>query len=416
MGYILRRGIQATFGAPAPQYSILTLQGDGIWTWFSDPRAVYYNGATYFCYVTSAGDCKIGKYVHATGVTTAFTLRAGLQVDDHAVPSMHVLSDGRLATFYCAHNDGTAMRYRISTNVEDISAWATETWPSGTTLPVTYTNPRRLSADPNKLWLFYRSGSGGGGGRLAYKTATDPGLTGWVAQQDLWEGGANTPYYKMIDNGVDRIDFVATNLHPVQGASSVYHFYMKLTGTTPHWYKSDGTEIVTALPFNASVVTLVSSGASVKRWIWDIVIAADGNPRILGTRYPGNDGSDIRYMEWRWNGSAWTETEITDAGPGLYNPEVFYAPGICYDGNNPDRVFLSKAVGSARELSEWQTTDGGAIYSKIRDITTGSALGTVNGRPYSPKGHPSDLPVMWWSGSYTTFVNYSAAVKASLIT
>lgn len=387
---------------------------DAIWTWFTDPRAVHYNGATYIGWITTSGSVGVSRFVHATQTVTSFTLSVNLQADDHNNPAIHILPDGRIAAFYCKHNDAGGHRYRISTNPEDISAWGAETLiSSGITLPVTYANPRRLSQDPSRLWLFYRAGAGASTDNgLHYKTTTD--LAAWDAQVAVWKnvvGGAVTPYYKIIDDGVKRIHFVATDRHPVGGQSSVYHWYMELDGSNiPHWYTTDGTEIVSALPHGPSVATLVSDGSTVRRWIWDIALDAAGNPRILGTRYPNNDGTDIRYMLWRWTGSAWAETEICPDGTGLYSPEIYYAGGLCFDSLDCNRIYLSAPISGVREIQEWQSLDNGATWAKLRDITAGTSAGTLNARPYSPRNHHSALGVLWWRGSYTSFTSYATNV------
>ena len=388
---------------------------DAIWTWFTDPRAVHYNGATYTGWITTSGSVGVSRFVHATQTVTSFTLSVNLQADDHNNPAIHILPDGRIAAFYCKHNDASGHRYRISTNPDDISAWGAETLiSSGITLPVTYANPRRLSQDPSRLWLFYRAGAGGSTDNgLHYKTTTD--LAAWGAQVAVWKnvaGGAVTPYYKSIDDGVKRIHFVATDRHPVEGQSSVYHWYMELDGSNiPRWYTTDGTEIVSALPHGPSVATLVSDGSTVRRWIWDIALDAAGNPRILGTRYPNNDGTDIRYMLWRWTGSAWAETEICPDGTGLYSPEIYYAGGLCFDSLDCNRIYLSAPISGVREIQEWQSLDNGATWAKVRDVTGNTASGVLNARPYSPRNHSNDLALLFWSGTYTTFTDYSTNVR-----
>ena len=405
----------AASGKSAAVRSDFQLASNAVWTWFSDPRAVHYNGATYIGSITTAGSIVISKYVHATRTTTSFTLSVNLQADDHNNPAIHILPDGRIAAFYCKHNDASGHRYRISTNPDDISAWGAETLiSSGITLPVTYANPRRLSQDPSRLWLFYRAGAGGSTDNgLHYKTTTD--LAAWGAQVAVWKnvaGGAVTPYYKSIDDGVKRIHFVATDRHPVEGQSSVYHWYMELDGSNiPRWYTTDGTEIVSALPHGPSVATLVSDGSTVRRWIWDIALDAAGNPRILGTRYPNNDGTDIRYMLWRWTGSAWAETEICPDGTGLYSPEIYYAGGLCFDSLDCNRIYLSAPISGVREIQEWQSLDNGATWAKVRDVTGNTASGVLNARPYSPRNHSNDLALLFWSGTYTTFTDYSTNVR-----
>ena len=408
----------AATGKPAAARHDFQIASNAVWTWFTDPRAVYYNGATYIGSITTAGSIVISKYVHATRTTTSFTLSVNLQADDHNNPAVHILPDGRIAAFYCKHNDASGHRYRVSTNPEDITAWGAETLISaGITLPVSYANPRRLSQDPSRLWLFYRAGAGASTDNgLHYKTTTD--LSTWGAEVAVWKnvtGGTATPYYKSIDDGVKRIHFAATDLHPVEGQSSVYHFYMELDGSNvPHWYKTDGTEIVSALPHGPSVATLVSDGSTVRRWIWDIAIGKDGYPRILGTRYPNNDGTDIRYMHWRWTGSAWAETEICAAGTGLYSPEIYYAGGMCFDSIDCNRIYLSVPVNGVREIQEWVSFDNGATWGAVLDITGNTASGILNARPFSPRNHPNDLQVLFWAGTYTSFTSYATNVRGSI--
>ena len=127
-------------------YAEKSVYSNGVWTWFSDPRAVYYNGATYIGSITAGGSPTISKYVHATGVTTQFILHSLLEQDDHNNPSIYILPDGRIVCFYSKHSTGTdGPRYRISTNPEDITAWDSEVVMTGLTAPTCYTNPHYLS-------------------------------------------------------------------------------------------------------------------------------------------------------------------------------------------------------------------------------------------------------------------------------
>ena len=99
----------------------LTAAADGGWTWFTDPRAVYYNGKAYFGYVDNSGNICIRTYTHATATVSAETvLHAALQVDDHANPSILIRdSDKKLLVFYSSHDD-TTMRLQISTTYPNV--------------------------------------------------------------------------------------------------------------------------------------------------------------------------------------------------------------------------------------------------------------------------------------------------------
>ena len=221
-------------------------------------------------------------------------------------------------------------------------------------------------------------------------------------------GSGKGLYYKIKSDGESRIHFAATNFHPVQGQSSLYHFYADVSPADGSitWHQSDGASILGALPHYTADATQVYDGSTVRCWVWDIAIDGAGNPRILGTRYPNNDGTDIRYMSWTWNGSTWVEAEITTDGQGLYSGEIYYAGGLCFDAADPNYVYLSAPVAGVREIQKWRTTDNGLSWTKVEDITSGS-VGVLNARPYSPRAGE----VLFWSGAYTTFTSYNTAVK-----
>ena len=97
---------------------------DGAWCWFSDPRAVYHHGAKeqiYFGYINSRGDVCIGSKDLESEQLNQFVLHDTLEIDDHNVPSILVLPNGKLLAFYNEHNGNVYLRQ--SANSEDISSW-----------------------------------------------------------------------------------------------------------------------------------------------------------------------------------------------------------------------------------------------------------------------------------------------------
>ena len=53
--------------SPQPGESYLSLTDDGAWCWFSDPRAIYFNGKyrrTYAGWIDQAGNVMVGFYDH----------------------------------------------------------------------------------------------------------------------------------------------------------------------------------------------------------------------------------------------------------------------------------------------------------------------------------------------------------------
>lgn len=353
-------------------------------------------------FIDSAGTVFIAKTSEADGTSTSFQLSStGFEQDDHNNGALEFLPDGRIIAFYCKHPD-TAQRYRISTSAEDISAWGTEVALTAT--EPTYSNPVYLS-ESGKVYVFYRSGTSGD--RITKRLSASSPFSSWGSEVNWITGTGARPYVKWCSNGTNRIDFLFTNCHPNEGASSVWHAYMQLDAGVEKFYKSDGTLIGTSLtPTDA---TQIYDGTTKNAWVWDITYGSDGRPRVLFVKY--ESGTDHRYMFSRWtSGSAWTTpVQIVAGGTYLYAAEGYYSGGLCFDQADPNRVYASVQVSSAWEVQDWRTSDDGATWAKSRDMSS-SGGSTKNCRPISPRNATAALRCLWWSGTYTTFLNYSTAV------
>src|SRR5690606_17838632 len=92
---------------PGEAYRSLT--GDGAWCWFSDPRAVYYEGShrrTYAGWVDSTGNIVVGYYDHETESIATHIVHAQFEKDDHDNPSFFMDADGKMMVFYSKHGTG----------------------------------------------------------------------------------------------------------------------------------------------------------------------------------------------------------------------------------------------------------------------------------------------------------------------
>lgn len=424
MRAILQRPRAYGFSKPAPAGPVEPLDpfeitSDGIWTWFTDPRARVGGGYLYTMAVDSAGTCRIHKTSLLDSTTTSANLSSvALEDDDHNNGSINFLPDGRLLAFYGKHND-TTFRYKVSDSAGDISAWSAEQARGSGQGPYSYPNAFQFDNAGTERWfLFYRQGGGGGAApSLSYRTCDDittfPAAT-WSSESDVYFMTGDTPYWKLAHDGANRLHVVCTDLHPVQGQSSLYHFYIECDGAgVLHYYTSAGVEI-TSPPFVASEFTQIYDGSTTKCWVSDAIVDSDGHPRVLWMRYPGNDGSAIEYWHARWDGSAWVTAKITDDGAGLYSPEVYYHGGMAFDTANPSNVYLSAPISGVRQIQEWRTSDSGATWAQHRVITSGGTAGNpLRGRPFSPYGHDGRLSVIWWEGAYTTFTNFSTSVRGA---
>lgn len=388
--------------------------GVGGWTWFNSPRAIYFSGTYQRVYVGTidgSGNLYVGQYNHSTGVYTHTLLTATLEVDDHDNPALVVRpSDSKLIALYSKHSTDATLRCKVSTNAEDATAWGAETTTtfSGN---ISYANPVILSDDSNACYVFTRVIESAGNYRWSYKRTVD--FSTWGSEVEFWDPGATQSYCHCIKNGAGRIDFLASDANPQvdAGYNNLYHFYCEWVAGALVWYNSAGTS--QTLPLDTSKATLVFDGTTATNEGWDLQIDVDSNgyPRILYQQEVSTSGThDWRLMFRRWNGSAWTTAvEITPLGGYLYAAATSYTGAACFDGVDIDKVYVGKEVSGVYEIQEWITSDSGATWSKSRDITTGSASGTQNYRPFSPKGHNGKLACLWSSGRYTTYIDYSVS-------
>jgi rhamnogalacturonyl hydrolase YesR len=394
------------------------LASDGAWSWFADPRAVYYEGRlkrTYAGWVTSAGDIQVAAYDHKTGRSEAITLKAKLERDDHASPAILIQPDGRLRVFYSAHNGGK-MAWRVSVNPEDISSWTDEM-----VLPVnvpdsygyTYPNPYILKKEKNKMYLFWR------GGDNQPDFATSPDGKTWSGARTLIKGGER-PYVKYESDGQDTIHFAFTDGHPRNEPYNNIYYACYRNGVL---YRADGTLIkpVSRLPLLPSEADKVYDAKSynARAWIWDIALDARKNPVIVYASLPEENRHVYRYA--RWDGKRWNDYELVTAGPwfpktpaGKQEPEPHYSAGIVLDHTDPAIVYLSRQVGGIFELEKWVTPDGGKSWHST-PLTSQSALDNV--RPVAVRNQKrGQLPSVLWMQNfrYVHYTDYKSAIKMNV--
>jgi len=378
----------------------------GAWCWFQDPRVVRYVGnhdRTYVGWVNPDGDIRIASVDHDTGEKQTATLHTGLEVDDHAAPAILVRNDGRLLVAYTKHDDNT-LRWRISTNPEDITSWGSEKTKSFSGA-VTYANLIQLSAENNKIYVFLR---GTGKKKWLYCTSDDGGETFGSPTTLISIGTGEHQYLKITTNGVDKIYFAHSG-HPHFETPSIYYFYY-YNGAL---YKADGTKIGDVpddLPINRSQMDLVYDATAedhYKAWIWDIAMDGD-TPYVVFATFPAGADEDHRYNYGRWTGSAWETHEVVSAGGRINNS--WYSGGISIDKSDVNTIYYSKEFSGKWKIQKRTTSDGGSTWSDPVDISTKTDY-THNVRPVVPRNpHPS-LKVLWMYGEYNYYTNYETVIE-----
>src|SRR5690606_8806294 len=279
----------------AADYQIAT--ADGAWCWFADPRAVYHKDKQekiYYGYINRQGDVVISSRDMKTKAIENFVLHEKLQIDDHNVPSILFLPDGKLLTFYTEHNGKFFMRK--SKNAEDISAWEEERVLSFGLADelITYSHPVMLSGENNRIYMFFRSRNKRKGKsqeanwKQNYVYSDDFGKTWTNAKAYLTSQGRHDkiPYLKVVSDHKSRIHFLFTDGHPKVSFASVYHIYYE----KGKFHQTNGNELqgINEIPLDITKIDKVYDydKNKEKSWIWDIALDKKGHPVVTYARFP----------------------------------------------------------------------------------------------------------------------------------
>jgi autotransporter-associated beta strand protein len=436
------------------------LKPNGGWSWFQDPRVIADNNQLIFGSVAgttnafaNAGDVQVTSYNLSNATTAVSTLAPAFQSDDHDVPALLTLPDGRYMAIYEKHGSDNLARWRISTNPGSTAAWGAE--QTGVANPLndgngnTYANPFYLSVS-NQVYSFSRS--------VGYDTNYSV-FTGVNTTNDssptynygghflVWNnpnngvngatGGNGRPYVKYASNGVDTIWFTNTEDSPDSYWNSIYGGYIKFNaagaGTV---YKSDGTVVGplsttsgTTQSYSPQAFTKIfdgttNNGNNAASWTNSMQLDSAGNPyAVFSIRV--NDPSDafqandLRYYYTHFNGSSWQTHFLAYAGSPLYSGQNNYAGLATVDPTNPNVVFISTNYTpdsdmalAHYEIYEGITSDGGNTWTWTA-ITSNSTVDNI--RPIIPQWSGTGTrPLVWLRGTYTSYTNYNLDVVGTL--
>jgi hypothetical protein len=391
---------------------------DGAWCFFADPRAIYFAGKhrrTYVGWLTSEGDVRLGYYDHDSAELRAVTVRAALQKDDHANPTLYIDGDGRITIFYSAHG-GSAVYFRICRVPEEICELGNEH-----VLPVnsegrmgyTYPTPVWLSKE-DRLYLFWR----GGNYKPTFSICENLSENRWSDAATLIEDSGHRPYIRYTSNGEDAIHFAFTDGHPnAEPTNSIYYACYR----NGAYYRSDGTMIKDAsgLPLRSAETDVVYDGKAAKRnsWIWDIALDENGFPVMVYAVFVSE--TDHRYYYSRWNGEEWVTNEITAGGrwfpqtpEGARETETYYSGGIMINHSNPNVVYLSRPAEGRFRIERWTTSDLGRNWSS-KAVAEGSATNAakLQVRPFVSRSAPGQPSLLFWmEGDYIHYTDYNTAL------
>ena len=405
----------------AEEYDKIT--NDGAWCWFSDPRAIYVRDVMIGGYVDKQGSIMAFSYDPATGKKQEHKLFDKLDYDDHANPSFMKLPDDRVVAFFSGHGGTTnsPIYYTVTERPADISSWGELKsmrpeikGPMG----YCYTNAAMLSAENNRVYLFFR-GPDFKPGFVRTDDLEHWSEPGALVRDDTTYGYVR-PYMKVANNGKDKIFFAFTDDHPRNRPTNSIYFMMyrdgKLWGADGRLLGELGKGAVA--PKHCDRVYDARKTYE-KAWIWDVAFDEEENPVIVYARF-GAVQAEHSYWYARWDGKKWNNSLITKAGQWFQRNnytkskieyECNYSGGVYLDHENPDVVYTSRPVNGIFEIERWQRNGLGKWQAEA--VTEHS--GRDNVRPFVVRGYKKGQPELLWmyNYKYPGFRAYDCAIRVN---
>jgi len=420
---------------------------NGAWCWFQDERVIIDehdpNNRLLLVSTISAGSSPENGDVDLhwlnvdTGAQGEFELHDRLQQDDHDSAALWIRPDGRYVACYGKHGNDDFMRWRISTNPHDPTAWSPEQLVDATGSSsdnATYNNVYHL---PNE---------GGGAGRLydfSRLVNWSPGIvvsydhgSSWSYAGALLNAGGPRPYARYCGDE-ERVHFIVTNGHPRDVNNSIYHGYVQ----DGQLFSSHGALLDSNL-FDSSAIppsglttvfaasTVVDGTPMTRCWTVDIEIDSDGNPYVAfqaridpGSLSGGQDSLDHQYFYARYDdgSSSWNVHSLAPAGRDIYaaspnGSEDDYTGLVALDPNDPDTLYISTEIDprddtplAHYEIFRGLTSDGGVTWA-WDPITWNSTMENV--RPIVPDWDAENTALLWMRGSYNTYTSWGTEAVA----
>jgi hypothetical protein len=411
---------------PKPGAGFHCAGDSGGWTWYNEPKAVYYEGThkrTYFGWVnqyTADGMVRVAMFDHETNQTVVHIMKTKYAADDHNHPAIIVRPDGRLLVFYTGHGmGGRGMNVAISRDPEDISAFTSDTELFKIdTMGIVYPNVMFLADEgtQGRYYLCFR----GLYNMPCWVHSDDWGKT-WSKVVKFFHSinapEGHRPYFKFCSNGKDEIHMVIEAWHRRYNPPVYYMKYKKGA-----FYEPDGRRVgdTTNLPiYNSALDTIWNPNTSGRTMTcWDIALDSSGVPVFVADIFinssDNNDWSlNHNYYYYRWNGTKWFSKHLVNSGHAI-GGEAGFSAGLTLDHENPNIVYLARQYGvlkdsltfssvtdTTHEIEKWVTHDQGATWDTF-PITRNSVK--KNFRPCVPRGHKAGgkFELMWMYGDYSS--------------
>lgn len=429
-----------TIQAQAPDVvhgNLIQFNDNGAWCWYQDERAVVDTAKGNLIYGSIASGDGFGRDSRngqVEGVVYNLNTRHGKRTtfrntytDDHNVPAFLVRPDGKYLAMYCDHYDDRS-RYRVYEN----GSWGEEqhfTWP-GVSNDKTYSNLYYLSEE-DRVYNFSRADRKNPHLAISSDNGDSWSYGGQLSEPYQGEEvGYVNGYFKYWGNGKDRIDFIATEYHPRDFNTSMYHGYIQNGMTFNSFGDTLDTDITDqSAPTPADYSTVFAAGTEVngnnmnKVWNNDLVAYNDSSvAALIKTRINDQNSNDPDHAFFysRFDGEAWDYTYLGKAGKKMYSSEQDYTGLGALDPNDQTTIYISTPYDprdqethlGQHEIFKGVTPDSGDTWQWTA-VTENSTRD--NFRPIIPKWDSTNTAVLWFRGSYYAAHNFDAAIVGKLI-
>ena len=394
------------------------------WCWFSSPRAIVDTDAAAGPRVLAGaisdgssatnGDVVLVWRDLASGDGGSVALHENFECDDHNDPAILVRPDGRYLAMYAKHNTDSFLRWRISREPHDPTAWAPErTLDLGA--PVTYANVYRIN---ETMYCFSRSINWDP--TVSY--STDDGTYWSVAGRMLtFDGPGQRPYPRYVQDRTGAVHLICTEGHPHRWENSIWYGVIRdgrLETAAGEELVADVTERDTEPADVRSLTPVFEANTRVdgelltRAWTVDIATdAADSPVAIIQARHEDNR-RDHRFLYCRFVEGDWSVEPLAPAGGYFYEHEWDYTGLAAIDPTAPNRVLVATTVDPRTETRR-------DAYGLFAGVSSGqgdwawSELAVEPGvdhlRPMLTGG---DEPVaLWLRGNYQTYTSWHTEVK-----
>jgi hypothetical protein len=393
----------------------------GGWCWINHPNILYVGGYIFLGYLgmylfddAGAAVATVARINPSTGYVERYGIRSGVD-DDHAVPALDVLPDGRIVATVTKHY-GDYIRVGITNDPYGISLWTFRnvdlTGKLVKNTIITYPVPVVLGS---RIYVFFRDGASTDAvWRFIY--SDDEGNSWSDPVTFLVPPSGATSVYVVLSRVGNKVHMTANLVDSNGNVWNVYYFYFDGSA----FYRADGSKIADVgtvfTPEQADKVFDVADAGFDGSWSYDVYVDAGGRPVIAFSAYKKLGGVDGAYFgltqQWYyvavWDGSRWVVRQVADNGdlfPILApNGVSKYAGGIYIMRSDPSKVLVSRkrSGGWGIEVRDLN----GSVVSVLREP---SGPYEVNMRPIEDGGY-----VFWMSGSYAYFEAFSTYILTNV--